>query len=144
RLKALGWFAQVFADDDQWPEVGPLLARSGVKVLVDHFGIRNIALGTNAPSFQAVLALGRTGRAAVKISAPFRMSKRPDFGDLDPYAAALKQAFGIENCIWGSDWPFVGVAGGFRYEAALRAVDRWLATPAEREQVLWRNPARLL
>ncbi len=144
QLKALGWCAEVFADDAQWPEVAAVLRRSGVRVLVDHFGVRNPASGINQPGFQAVLALGREGKAAVKLSAPFRMaSEKNGFAELAPFAEALIAAFGIENCIWGSDWPFVNVPGGFRYDAALSAVDRWLAGPDQREQVLWRNPARL-
>ena len=62
RLKALGWFAQVYADDEQWPEAAPVLRDSGVKVLVDHFGVRDIAAGTGAAGFQAVLR-ARAARA---------------------------------------------------------------------------------
>jgi predicted TIM-barrel fold metal-dependent hydrolase len=144
RLKELGWFAQVFADDAQWAEAAPLLRRSGVRVLVDHFGMRNPAAGLGQPGFQAVLRLGRERLASVKFSAPFRVSGAPgDFADLDPVVAALTAAFGIEGCLWGSDWPFINLPGGFRYEAALRAVERWLPEPAQRNAVLYANAARL-
>ncbi|MFI5013898.1 MAG: amidohydrolase family protein [Hyphomicrobiales bacterium] len=144
RLKALGWFAQVFADDAQWLSAAPLLRRSGVKVLVDHFGVRDPAAGISQPGFAAVLGLGREGNATVKLSAPFRIS-RPggDFADLDPFAEALIAAFGIEGCIWGSDWPFINFAPGFSYDAALRAVERWLPDPGQRAAVTGANPARL-
>ena len=36
RFKALGWFAQVYADDAQWPDAAAVLRASGVRVLVDH------------------------------------------------------------------------------------------------------------
>ncbi len=74
RLKALGWFAQIYADDTQWPAAAAVLRASGVRVLVDHFGVRDIAVGTRHPGFQAVLALGREGIATVKLSSPFRVS----------------------------------------------------------------------
>jgi predicted TIM-barrel fold metal-dependent hydrolase len=144
RLEEHGWFAQVFADDAQWQAVAPTLLRSRVRVLVDHFGVRNPAAGLSQPGFAAVLALGREGRAAVKLSAPFRISSRPeDFADLDPFAEALIGAFGIEGCIWGSDWPFINLPRGFSYEAALRAPARWLTDPAERSMVMGANGARL-
>jgi predicted TIM-barrel fold metal-dependent hydrolase len=144
RLEELGWFAQVFADDAQWQRAAPLLRSSGVKVLVDHFGVRDPAAGLSQPGFAAVLALGREGKAAVKLSAPFRISRRlHDFADLDPFADALIAAFGIENCIWGSDWPFINFPQGFSYAAALRAVERWFADPQKRATVLGSNPARL-
>jgi predicted TIM-barrel fold metal-dependent hydrolase len=143
RLKALGWFVQIFAPDAQWPALGPRLARSGVAVLIDHFGIQDPTGGIGQAGFQAVLALGRTGRAVVKLSAPFRIARRADHADLDPFAAALLESFGLRNCIWGSDWPFLGLPPGLDYAGALAAAARWLPRPAERDQVLRRNPRRL-
>ncbi|HUN45677.1 MAG TPA: amidohydrolase family protein [Stellaceae bacterium] len=143
RLRELGWFAQVFADDAQWAAAAPLLRRSGVKVLVDHFGMHDPARGLDQPGFAAVVALGREGNAAVKLSAPFRLSRRPDFSDLDPFAEVLLAAFGSGGCIWGSDWPFLNLPGGYRYGDARRAVERWLPEPERRAAVLWSNPLRL-
>ena len=143
RLRELGWFAQVFADDAQWAAAAPLLRRSGVKVLVDHFGVQDPARGLDQPGFAAVVALGREGNAAVKLSAPFRLSRRPDFSDLDPFAEVLLAAFGSGGCIWGSDWPFLNLPGGYRYGDARRAVERWLPEPERRAAVLWSNPLRL-
>jgi len=144
RLKTLGWHAQIFAHDEQWPELADILRRSGVKVLIDHFGVRDLAAGVNQPGFQAVLRLGREGNAAVKLSAPFRISREPGtYADVVPYAKAVIGAFGVENCVWGSDWPFINMPSGFRYAAALQAVERWLDNDANLEQVLWQNPVRL-
>jgi predicted TIM-barrel fold metal-dependent hydrolase len=144
RLAELGWFAQVFADDAQWQTIFGTLRSSGVKVLIDHFGVREPAGGLSQKGFQAVLALGREGRASVKLSAPFRLSRRlDDFADLEPYVEALIEAFGIEGCLWGSDWPFINFADGYSYDAALRAIERWLPDPMVRKAVLWSNAARL-
>jgi predicted TIM-barrel fold metal-dependent hydrolase len=144
RLKALGWFAQVYADDAQWPAVAPILRRSGVRVLVDHFGVRNVAAGTAQPGFQTVLGLGRDGLAAVKLSAAFRLVRMPDEASaLDPFVEALLAAFGVEGCVWGSDWPFLDVDAPPDYAAAQSVIDRWLRDPADRDRVRWRNPVRL-
>jgi predicted TIM-barrel fold metal-dependent hydrolase len=144
RLKALGWFAQVFASDDQWHAVAPILRRSGIRILVDHFGIGAFALGLGAPGFQAVLELGRSGNAAVKLSAPFRIAPdRGDYGAIEGHAEALLSAFGMENCIWGSDWPFLGMDYEIRYADCLGALARWLPDAADRGRVLRDNPARL-
>jgi predicted TIM-barrel fold metal-dependent hydrolase len=144
RLEAHGWFAQIHAEDREWPEIGPLLRRSGVQVLIDHFGVRDLVAGTGAPGFQTVLELGRTGRAVVKLSAPFRIASRPDrYAELDGHAEQLLAAFGKERCIWGSDWPFLAMGGGIEYGACLAALTRWLPEAGDRDQVLRRNPARL-
>ncbi|HEX3499572.1 MAG TPA: amidohydrolase family protein [Stellaceae bacterium] len=144
RLKALGWFAQIYADDAQWPELAAILLRAGVKVLIDHFGVRDPSRGVAQPGFQSVLRLGRAGNATIKFTAPFRVSRQGGtFADLDPFVASLITAFGIRACIWGSDWPFINLPGGYRYSLALRALDRWVAAAADRDLVLRGNPARL-
>ena len=143
RLKALGWYAQIFADDAQWPEIAPVLRRSGVKVLIDHFGVRDLAAGIGQPGFQAVLRLGREGNATVKLSAPFRISRATRYTDLKPFARAVVDAFGIENCVWGSDWPFINMSDPMSYAAALQAVENWLDDAGDLDRVLWHNPVRL-
>jgi predicted TIM-barrel fold metal-dependent hydrolase len=143
RLKALGWYAQVFADDAQWPEIAPILRNSGVRVLIDHFGVRDLAAGIDQLGFQAMLRLGRAGNAAVKLSAPFRISRMPGYTDVKPFARAVIAAFGIENCVWGSDWPFINMSQPVSYATALQAVDHWLDDPADLDRVLWHNPIRL-
>lgn len=144
RLKECGWFAQIYAGDDQWRELAPLLERSGVKVLIDHFGVSDPRSGIGSPGFQAVLALGRSGNAAVKLSAPFRIAAPADgYSALDDHAAALIQAFGTASCLWGSDWPFLAVDQRPDYGTLRDPLARWLPDAQHRAQVLWHNPARL-
>lgn len=144
RMKALNWFAEIVADDEQWSEVAPVVSRSGVNVLVDHFGMHAVSAGIDRPGFQAVLGLGREGRAVVKFSTPFSLSLAPDRHHLlDPFVAALLDAFGMERCIWGSDWPFLSVPNPPDYGQAIGFVERWLTDPADRDRLLWHNPARL-
>jgi len=143
QIAELGWFVQVYADDAQWPEVAASLRRSGVRVLIDHFGVRDVAAGTGQPGFQAVLALGREGLGIIKLSAAFRLLCGPHGADvLDPFVASLVDAFGHDRCIWGSDWPFLGVAARPDYGETMTVLERWL-TPAERERVVWHNPRSL-
>src|SRR5262245_31835448 len=144
RLKEHDWFAQIYAEDDQWTELAPLLGDSGIKILIDHFGVRDPRAGIANPGFQEVLALGRSGNAAVKLSAPFRVaSPANDYAALDQHVAALLEAFGIEGCIWGSDWPFLAVDHRPDYGTLRDPLVRWLPDKAHREQVFWRNPALL-
>jgi len=144
RLRELGWFVQIFAQDEQWPELAAVLRRSKVKVLIDHFGIRDIAAGINSSGFRSLLELGRTGLAVVKLSAPFRLVSSPGaYGELDGFAAALLEAFGVDGCVWGSDWPFLAVPDAPRYGELLAVPARWLPDPADRLRVLRHNPIHL-
>jgi predicted TIM-barrel fold metal-dependent hydrolase len=140
RVRDRGWHVQAHATDAQWAAVAPLLRRAGVRVLVDHLGVGNASLGTMAAGFQAVLALGRDGLASVKLSAAFRSG---DPARLDAHAMALLAAFGPERYVWGSDWPFLGVARPPSYAETSQVLDRWLPDPAQRHQVLWRTPMAL-
>jgi predicted TIM-barrel fold metal-dependent hydrolase len=144
RLKALGWFAQIYADDAQWPAAAAVLKASGIRVLVDHFGVRDIAVGTRHAGFRAVLALGREGNTTAKLSSLFRVSRMSaGFDDLDPFVDELLQTFGVEGCIWGSDWPFINVPRRPNYADLLAPLSRWLPDPGDRTRVLAHNPRRL-
>jgi len=144
RLKDRGWFAQVYANDAQWPDAARILRASGAHVLVDHFGVVDVTVGTQHEGFQAVLALGREGRATAKLSSLFRVSQMPaHFDDLDPYVEALLDAFGVEHCVWGSDWPFIHVPRRPVYAALMTPLLRWLPDAGDRMHVLSRNPMRL-
>jgi len=61
---------------------------------------------------------------------------------LDAIAAAI-EAFTLDNCVWGSDWPFVRVNERVDYGPGLACLRRWLPDSADRHKVLWANPVRL-
>jgi len=85
-----------------------------------------------------------TGRAAVKLSGAFRESGQAyPFSDLDPFAEAILRAYTPQNCIWGSDWPFLNIDPKPVYRQTLTCLQRWIADEAERRKVLWDTPGRL-
>ena len=144
RLASLGWFAQVYAHDEQWTRASPVLAASSVRVLVDHFGVSEPAAGLEQKGFRAVLRLGREGVAAVKLSSPFRVCREvAGFEALDPYVEKLVAAFGVEGCLWGSDWPFINVPQRPAYADVMTPLTRWFADERDRQRVLAHNPHRL-
>ena len=144
RIAALGWFAEVVAPEAQWPAIAPLLLDSGVSILVDHFGMPAIPRGRDRDGFEAVLGLGRSGRAVVKLSTPHPLDlAREHWPLLDPIVAALLDSYGPERCVWGSDWPFLAAPEPPDYRDVLAFADRWLPDPEDRRRVLWDNPVRL-
>ena len=66
----------------------------------------------------------------------------PDGGGGDDHRAAIA-AFTLENCVWGSDWPFVRLDARVDYGPTLACLVRWLPDEADRNQVLWETPKRL-
>jgi predicted TIM-barrel fold metal-dependent hydrolase len=144
RVKAHGWFVQVYATGQVWCGIERILRQSGTRVIIDHFGQPDPSSGVDQPGFQAVLELGREADAIVKLSAPFRTSAQPfPHEDVDPFVAAIVDTFGLDRCIWGSDWPFINTPQQVEYGRLLKILARWLPDPGHREWVLWQNPARL-
>ncbi len=143
RIKAHGWFAQIYYHDDGLLHLLPILRKAGVKIVVDHCGCPDPELGVAQPGFQALLELGRSGDAAVKLSGAFRYSKQAwPYRDAQPYIEALINAFTLDNCVWGSDWPFVRVAKRMDYGPGFDLLKRWLPDSADRQKVLWETPKR--
>ena len=143
-LKERGWFLQIHCEKDQLAAVAPMLEQSGVRLMIDHFGRPDVSRDLSQPGFQALLALGRTGRAVAKLSGPFRSSRQPPpYPDVEPFIEAVVDAFTLENCVWGSDWPFVLVEERIDYGPEFACLQRWFPDEHDRERILRDNPARL-
>ena len=138
-----GWFAQVHYEGETLLEALPILQRSGLPIVVDHCGRPDAKAGLGQPGFKALLELGRGGQAVVKLSGAFRFSEGFPYEDADPYVAALIDAFTLERCVWGSDWPYLHAKERMDHATLLAALKRWLPSEADRDKVLSDNPARL-
>ena len=145
-LADLGMFAQIQVQGDQLPALLPLLRDSGARLLFDHSGRPDVASasGIEQPAFQALLELGRGGNAAVKLSGYAKFSLQPfPHEDAWPYVRALVDAFTLDACVWGSDWPFLRAPERIDYGILLRLVERLFPDVADRRKLLWETPCRL-
>ena len=144
RIKEMDWFLQIHCEKDELTEAAPVIRKSGVRLMVDHFGRPDVPRGIAHPGFATLLEFGRAGNAVVKLSGPFRCSVEGyPYRDVDRFIAAAIDAFTLDNCVWGSDWPFVRVEQRIDYGPQLSCLPRWLPDPKDRNKVLWENPARL-
>ena len=140
----LGWFAQVHYEGDTLIDALPVLRRARVPVVIDHCGRPDLSAGLDQPGFKALLELGREGEAFIKLASVFRFSKQGfPFEDVDPYVHALIDAFTLDRCIWGSDWPYLHAPQRTDHATLLQAMHRWLPDDADRRKVLGETPARL-
>lgn len=144
RLAERGWLLQVHGEKDEFATAAPLLRRTGMRLVIDHFGRPDVARGTDHPGFQAVLDFGRHDDAIIKLSGPFRSSlEGHPFRDVDPFIAAAIEAYSLDRCVWGSDWPFVHMNERVDYGPGLACLERWLPDAADRRKALWETPARV-
>src|SRR6266403_1333737 len=106
RIKRRGkWHIQVYTRLSVIEGIKDQVMAAPMPVVFDHFGGAQAALGVSQPGFDTLLNLVRTGKAYVKISAPYRSStKPPDYEDVAPLAKALIGA-NPQRILWGSDWP---------------------------------------
>ena len=145
RAREVGWFAQIhYHHGESIIAALPVLRGAGLPVIIDHSGRPELEGGLAQRGFQALLELGRSTDAVIKLSGVFRFSKTGSpYADTDPYIAALIEAFGMDRCIWGSDWPFLRARERVDFGPLLAALHRVVPDAADREKVLWTTPARL-
>jgi predicted TIM-barrel fold metal-dependent hydrolase len=137
------WVAQIQVPAIDLREFALFLERVRAPLVFDHLGLPQISAGASDPGFQRLLGFGRAG-AYIKLSGAFRVSERPfPHPDLDPLVEALLRAFPKQRRIWGSDWPFTGLATKPRYSETLAMLEHWLPDEAERRLACTDVPARL-
>ena len=144
RLAELDMFVQFQVEGDQMAALAPLMLASGARLLIDHCGRPLPSAGIQQPGFQALLGLARSGRAAVKLSGYQKFSAGAlPYADAKPYVDALIDAFTLDACLWGSDWPFLKATERLDVGPLLRLVQDWLPDAADRRRLFWDTPRRL-
>ena len=148
------WHVELYARLSVIEAVKDQVMASAVPISFDHFGGAQAALGAGQPGFDVLLGLVSSGKAYVKVSAPYRSSKlTPSYSDVAPLAKALIAA-NPQRIIWGTDWPHPAQIPGRKPEEItplyqiddghdLNLVAMWAPEPAERKQILVDNPAKL-
>jgi len=138
-VRDLDWHVEVYLEGPRLASVLPVIAKSGVKIVVDHFGSPDPDAGVDCDGFKRVLASMADGRTWVKLSAPYRLGG----GDAAAYAAALLRAGGAERLVWGSDWPWTQHAEAKTYALTLRWLDQWVPDEAARRRILGATAAEV-
>ena len=144
RIHALGMFAQMQAQGDQWTELAPMLLNCGAQVLIDHCGRPDLSHGVGRRGFQALLGMAESQRTFVKLSGFVKFSGQEfPFADSLPFARALMQAFGPSHCLWASDWPFLKAERRLDIGPLLQLFTQQAPQAADRRQILWDTPLHL-
>jgi predicted TIM-barrel fold metal-dependent hydrolase len=156
RVKTRNWHVQLFTSLSMISAIKDLVAASPVPVVFDHFGGAQAERGPEQPGFADLTDLVRTGKAYVKISGAYRISKLvPDYPDTAPLARALIAA-NPDRIVWGTDWPHpnsVTPPGKNPADVTpllqiddgrlLNQLPVWAPDAALRKKILVDNPARL-
>jgi predicted TIM-barrel fold metal-dependent hydrolase len=154
RIRRFGWHLQLFAGVEVIVRLGAELDRLQLPLVIDHWGKVDAARGPVDPEFTALMRLLETRPVWVKLSAPERISQRPDFEDVPPLLREYVRR-APDRLVWGSDWPHTALLRAGRDREAVepfRSVDDgaglnrladWLGDAELLAAVLSGNPARL-
>lgn len=155
QVEGRNWHIQIFTNPALIESLKDLVMQSPVPVVFDHFGGARGELGLSQPGFEALTELVGSGRAYVKLSAAYRLSKRvPDFEDMAPLASTLIAA-NRDRILWASDWPHTdGQIPGKKPTdlfpfipvddaQLLNLFAAWVPDAALRKHILVDNPSRL-
>ena len=142
-LAMLGWTPQFQVRPEQLPLITSLALTLGAPVVIDHLGF--IPLGTpetdtHVTNLQRLLD---TGRAYVKLSAPYRLTTGADHSAFAHIATRLVQSH-PQRLLWATDWPHTELWADMPDDADL--IDEalgWLSTDAVRQAVSVDNPQSL-
>jgi predicted TIM-barrel fold metal-dependent hydrolase len=144
KLVALDMFVDIQVEHDQLVPMMPMLVDSGVRILVDHCGRPTLDAGLGQPGFRALLWLGATRRAFIKLSGFVKFSRKPaPHDDAWPFVAALIDAFTLDHCLWASDWPYLRAPMRVDYGVLLHLARRLFPDASDRRKLLWETPRSL-
>lgn len=92
-----------------------------VPVIIDHLGRPDITLGEPEGVYADTLALAQFPNVSMKISGiPVASREAYPYRDVWPYVQLALDWFGIERCLWATDFPWITQQCG--YDACLRLV----------------------
>ncbi|MEN5345881.1 amidohydrolase family protein [Achromobacter mucicolens] len=144
RVNALGWHVEIHLQAARLDGVMPALLAAGCRIVVDHFGRPDPALGVSDPGFQYLLRQADSGRVWVKLAAPYRNWAAAACAASGRLATQqLLDAYTPERLMWGSDWPHTEHRHLASYAAATQWLDAWIDDPAQRRAVLADTPLQL-
>ncbi|MGY3534732.1 amidohydrolase family protein [Bradyrhizobium sp. USDA 4452] len=134
-IRALDWQIEIQRNAGDLATLAPKLLDQGVKVVLDHFALPDPKLGADDPGFQSVLKLGATRNVWVKISAPYRNGPAGEAFAKQAYPL-LRNAFGVDRLLWGSDWPHTQFEATQSYAKNRKFLDALVTDADERARVL--------
>jgi D-galactarolactone isomerase len=144
RIAAFGWHVQLQLNGRELAEHLQRLEGLPVEVVVDHVGRFMPPGGVDHPGFRALLSLLDTGRAWVKLSAPYESSVTgpPGYDDVTVLADALVKRY-PERLLWASNWPHPGQSDPPTPQALSSIMESWLPDADVGQRILVGNPAAL-
>ena len=143
RCKQYGWNMQLHMSAAQLVERAGVIRNLDCRVVVDHMGRLDPALGIRDPAYPFLLEMIDRGNTWIKLSGPYLNTAA---GEPWEDAAAVARAFADyapERMVWGSDFPHVTEKVKPDEAALAELIPVWFPSEKARRLALVDNPAEL-
>jgi 2-pyrone-4,6-dicarboxylate lactonase len=146
RLAHFGLHLQVHFESELIHELGPILAKSSVPVVIDHMGRIDARKGFDHSDIQALIKLLEFKNFNVKVSGIDRIDSLAT--SEEGYVAGVNIARLLvdrypESCLWGTDWPHPNHTHIPDDGVLIDALPKIAPKPELMEQLLVKNPQKL-
>ena len=143
RVKHLGWNMQLHMGAAQLVKWADIIRRLDCKVVIDHMGRLDPALGVKDPAYPFIQEMIDKGNTWVKLSGPYLNTKTGEpWEDATRTAVAIAE-FAPERVVWGSDFPHVTEKIKPDEVVLTEMIATWLPTKKARQLALADNPKEL-
>lgn len=144
-LVALDWHVEVHREVDDLPHLVRQLLPFGVKLVIDHFGRPDARLGVEQRGFAQLLEWGLSGQLWLKVSGIYRLAGTPaqNLAFACQAMPLLRQSFGLQRLVWGSDWPHTQHEATTRYASVVEQRQALGLSEDVRQALLIDTPRRL-
>jgi 2-pyrone-4,6-dicarboxylate lactonase len=145
KVAAFGWHVVVYFEAPDLEELQPLFSSLPTKIIVDHMGRPDVALGVDHPQFQRFVRwMADDEKIWSKVSCPERLSQTgPPYADVEPYSRKIVETFS-DRVLWGTDWPHPNLKTHMPDDGHLvDVIPRIAPTAALQMALLVDNPMRL-
>lgn len=143
RIKHLGWNIQLHMGAAQLVKWADIIRRLDCKVVIDHMGRLDPALGVRDPAYPFIQEMIDKGNTWVKLSGPYLNTRTGEpWEDAARTAAAIAE-FAPERVVWGSDFPHVTEKVKPDEAVLTEMIGTWFPTEKARRLALADNPQEL-
>ena len=143
RIKYLGWNVQLHMGASQLVRWADIIRKLECKVVIDHMGRLDPALGIKDPAYPFIQEMIDKGNTWVKLSGPYLNTKNGEPWEDATRTAAAIAAFAPERVVWGTDFPHVTEKVKPDEKKLTEMIPLWFPTEKARQLALADNPREL-
>lgn len=143
RVKDMGWNMQLHMSARQLFEQADTIRKLPCRVVIDHMGRLDPALGIKDPAYPFMLEMIDRGNTYIKVCGPYLNTATGfPWNDATETAKAIA-AYAPERVVWGTDWPHVTEKVKPDENSFMELLPVWFPTEKALKLALEENPAAL-